>query len=105
MMLLTYIFYYIISIFTLIIGIYFCRFTEEDYANSPSLKRKKRYVVIWIFVMMLFLQGYVTDTKTLFIYPVTHPAVRFFAILFAISYAILLGKITTPKPTRKKKFK
>ena len=55
--------------------------------------------------MMLFVQGYVTDTKTFFIYPVTDPTIRLIAVLFNIAYIILLGRMLTPKPTRKKRRK
>ncbi|MDF7669731.1 hypothetical protein PT276_00690 [Orbaceae bacterium ESL0721] len=106
MMLLTYILYYIISIFTVIVGIYFCRFTEEDYEYNPSLRKKCRYVIIWTFAVMLLLQAaMVMGAETLFIYPLIHPSIRFFAMVFAILYSFLLSKIMTPRPTRKKKKK
>ncbi|MDF7669730.1 hypothetical protein PT276_00685 [Orbaceae bacterium ESL0721] len=105
MMLLTYIFYYIISIFTVILDIYFCRFTEEDYEYNPSLRRKCRYVIILTYVVMLLLQAMIIGARTLFIYPVENSTIALIAYGFAISYIIFLGILENPRPKRKKRKK
>ncbi|MDF7669736.1 hypothetical protein PT276_00715 [Orbaceae bacterium ESL0721] len=96
MMLLTYIFYYILSTLTTLIGIYFCRFSRDDYQYNPSLRKKYRYIIIWTYFIMFPMQANVAGAKEMFIYSVNNPVIPFIALLFLISYIIFLGLMKSP---------
>jgi len=103
LMILTYIFYYIISIATALLCFYFRRFTLADYKNNNSLQKKRRFTIIWAYLVIFSLHADVIGLRKIIIYPVTEPLVVASAYLFAISYIILLGRLEIPKQTHKKK--
>jgi len=105
LMIFTYIFYYILSIFTVLLCVYFRRFTLSDYQYNPSLRKKRRYAIIWTYAVMCLLQAPIIGTRMMFIYPIDNSVIVLVALFFGILYIILLGRLEIPKQTHKKKKK
>jgi len=103
LMIFTYIFYYILSIFTVLLCVYFRRFTLSDYQYNPSLRKKRRYAIIWTYAVMCLLQAPIIGTRMMFIYPIDNSVIVLVALFFGILYIILLGRLEIPKQTHKKK--
>lgn len=101
-MIFIYIPYFVISIFVLWLCYYFRRFTLVDYKYNKQLNRKRRFAIIFTYVMM-FLQGQIVGARRLIIYPIDNLWIVSAALAFIIAYIFLLGRVEIPKYPFKKK--
>jgi len=101
-----YIFYYIISIITLCVCYYFCRFTENDYKYNNRLKWIRRLTIIWTYLIAAFQISVFSDRKIIY-HQTNNYFVLYSAVFFLIAYIFALGwvEIIKKHPNNKKKFK